>query len=58
MFRTALISLDHSTTQGPLLDCLTGLRDMGVTRVIQRHGVKTGHSQGASRGNPVADPMV
>jgi nucleotide-binding universal stress UspA family protein len=54
MFRTALISLDHSATQGPLLDCLTDLRDMGVTRVILTHVVKTGYGQGASYGNKEA----
>lgn len=30
MFRTALISLDHSAAQGPLLDCLADLRGLGV----------------------------
>jgi len=28
MFRTAFIALDHSAAQGPLLECLTDLRDM------------------------------
>ena len=54
MFRTALISLDHSATQAPLLDCLTDLRDMGVTRVILTHVVKTGYGQGAAYGNKEA----
>jgi nucleotide-binding universal stress UspA family protein len=51
MFRTVLISLDYSAAQGPLLDCLTDLRDMGVTHVILTHVVKTGYGQGASYGN-------
>lgn len=51
MFRTALISLDHSASQGPLLDCLTDLRDMGVTHVILTHIVKVGYGQGATYGN-------
>lgn len=51
MFPTALISLDYSATQGPLLDCLTDLRDMGVTRVILTHMVKVGYAQRASCGN-------
>lgn len=51
MFRTALISLDYSAAQGPLLDCLTDLRDMGVTRVVLTHVVKVGYGQGASFGN-------
>lgn len=51
MFRTALISLDYSAAQGPLLACLTDLRDMGVSRVILTHVVKVGYGQGASYGN-------
>ena len=51
MFRTALISLDYSAAQGPLLDCLTDLRDMGVSRVILTHVVKTGYGQGAEYGH-------
>jgi len=50
MFRTALISLDYSAAQGPLLDCLTDLRDMGVSRVILTHVVKVGYGQGAEYG--------
>lgn len=51
MFRKALISLDHSASQGPLLDCLTDLRDMGITHVILTHVVKVGYGQGATYGN-------
>ncbi|HEY0920088.1 universal stress protein [Devosia sp.] len=54
MFRTALISLDHSAAQGPLLDCLTDLRDLGVTRVFLIHVVKVGYGQGAEYGNKAA----
>lgn len=50
MFRTALISLDYSAAQGPLLDCLTDLRDLGVSRVILTHVVKVGYGQGAEYG--------
>lgn len=51
MFRTALISLDYSAAQGPLLDCLTDLRDIGITRVVLTHVVKVGYAQGAEYGN-------
>ncbi len=51
MFRTALICLDHSAAQGPLLDCLTDLQDMGVTRVFLTHVVKVGYAQGAGYGH-------
>lgn len=54
MFRTALIAIDHSAAQGPLLDCLSDLRDMGVSRVILTHVVKVGYGQGASYGNKEA----
>jgi nucleotide-binding universal stress UspA family protein len=51
MFRTALISLDHPAAEGPMLDCLADLRDMGVACVILTHVVKLGYGQGASLGN-------
>ncbi|MFN3273451.1 MAG: universal stress protein [Paracoccus sp. (in: a-proteobacteria)] len=51
MFRTALISLDYSAAQGPLLDCLADLREMGIARVILTHVVKVGYGQGTSYGN-------
>jgi len=54
MFRTALIALDYSAAQGPLLDCLSDLREMGVTRAILTHVVKVGYGQGASLGNKEA----
>ena len=50
MFRTALISLDYSAAQGPLLDCLSDLRDMGVNRVVLTHVTKVGYGQGAGYG--------
>lgn len=33
MYRTALIALDHSSAEAPMLECLANLRDMGVGRV-------------------------
>ena len=51
MYRTALISLDYSAAQGPLLDCLTDLRDMGVSRVVLTHVAKVGYGQGAGIGH-------
>ncbi|MFN3647833.1 MAG: universal stress protein [Gemmobacter sp.] len=54
MFRTALISLDYSAAQGPLLDCLSDLRDMGISRVILTHVVQVGYAQGATYGNKQA----
>jgi len=51
MFRTALICLDYSAAEGPLLDCLAELHGIGVARVILTHVVKLGYGQGASYGN-------
>ena len=51
MFRTALIALDYSAVQGPLLDCLTDLRDMGVARVVLTHVTRVGYGQGAGIGH-------
>lgn len=54
MFPAALITVDYSAAQGPLLDCLSDLRDMGVTRVILIHVVQVGYALGASYGNKEA----
>lgn len=51
MYKTALIALDYSAAQGPLLDCLTDLRDMGVSRVVLTHTVRVGYGQGAEYGH-------
>ena len=51
MFRTALIALDYSAAQGPLIDCLTDLRDIGVSRVVLTHVTKVGYGQGAGIGH-------
>ncbi|MCO8146118.1 universal stress protein [Rhodovulum tesquicola] len=51
MFRTALIALDFSAAEGPMLDCLTDLRAMGVSRVVLTHVVRLGYGQGASHGH-------
>lgn len=51
MYRTALIALDHSAAQGPLLECLTDLCEMGVSLAILTHVVKVGYAQSASYGH-------
>ncbi|MFN6976728.1 MAG: universal stress protein [Gemmobacter sp.] len=51
MFGTALVSLDYSAAQGPLLECLADLRGMGITRVVLTHVIPVGYGQGASYGN-------
>lgn len=59
MCAAARMSLGDSAAQRPLPDCLTDLRDMGVTRVILTHVVKLGYGQGASCGDREAleDPL-
>ncbi|MCC5977597.1 MAG: universal stress protein [Salinarimonas sp.] len=54
MFETALIALDHSAAQGPMLDCLTDLRDLGVKSVVLTHIVQVGYAQGAGYGHEEA----
>ncbi|MEX0942195.1 MAG: universal stress protein [Pseudomonadales bacterium] len=51
MFRTALIALDYSAAQGPIIACLTDLRDMGVTRVILTHIVHVSYTQSGEYGH-------
>ncbi|MCC5992714.1 MAG: universal stress protein [Rhodobacteraceae bacterium] len=51
MSQTALIALDHSAAQGPLLDCLSDLREVGISRVVLIHVVQIGYGQGAGFGN-------
>lgn len=51
MSQTAVIAIDHSAAQGPLLDCLSDLREMGISRVILTHVVQIGYGQGAGFGN-------
>jgi nucleotide-binding universal stress UspA family protein len=51
MYRIALIALDHSTAEGPMLDCLSDLRAMGVERVVLTHVIRVGYAQGAGYGH-------
>lgn len=54
MFNKALIALDYSAAEGPMLECLTDLQDMGVTRVVLTHIVRVGYGEGAGYGNKEA----
>jgi nucleotide-binding universal stress UspA family protein len=48
MFPTALIALDHSAAEGPMLECLADLRSMGVARVVLIHVVRIGYGIGGA----------
>lgn len=48
MFHTALIALDHSAAEGPMLECLADLRSMGVAHVILIHVVRIGYGMGGA----------
>jgi nucleotide-binding universal stress UspA family protein len=50
MFTTALVALDLSPAEGPMLDCLGDLRAMGVSRIILTHVIRVGYAQGAGYG--------
>lgn len=54
MFNKALIALDYSVAEGPMLDCLTDLQDMGVTQVVLTHIVRVGYGEGAVYGSKAA----
>ncbi len=51
MYPTALVALDLSPAEGPMLDCLADLRDLGVARVILCHVIRVGYAQGAGFGH-------
>ena len=51
MYTTALVALDLSPAEGPMLDCLADLRDLGVARVILTHVIRLGYAQGAGFGH-------
>lgn len=46
MFRTALLALDLSPAQAPLLGCMPALRSWGVERVVVVHVIRVGYAQG------------
>ena len=42
MFPTALVALDLSSAEGPMLDWLGNLKDMRVSRVVLTHVIRVG----------------
>jgi nucleotide-binding universal stress UspA family protein len=50
MFSTALVALDLSPAEAPMLECLTDLQTWGVTRAVLTHVVKVGYMQGSTYG--------
>ncbi len=48
MFATALVALDRSAAEGPMLACLGDVAAMGVRRAILVHIVQTGYGMGAA----------
>lgn len=51
MFATAVVALDLSPSEQPLLDCLPALRRWGVVRLVLAHVIRVGYVQGAGYGN-------
>lgn len=51
MYETALVALDLSPAEQPLLDCLPDLRRWGVGRVVLTHVIRVGYMQGAGYGS-------
>jgi nucleotide-binding universal stress UspA family protein len=50
MFSTALVALDLSPAEAPMLECLTDLQTWGVKRAVLTHVVKVGYMQGSTYG--------
>ena len=51
MFETALVALDLSPAEAPIVDCLADLRKWGVKKLILTHVVRVGYAQGAGYGH-------
>lgn len=51
MFDTAVVALDLSPAEQPLLDCIPDLRGWGLRRVIVTHILQVGYAQGAGVGH-------
>lgn len=47
MFETAVVAVDLSTAEQPILDCLPGLAQWGVRRLVLTHVIEVGYMQGA-----------
>lgn len=50
MFKTALLALDLSPAEGPLLDCMPALRRWGIERLVIVHVIRIGYAQGPGYG--------
>lgn len=46
MFTTALLALDLSPAEGPILGCMPALRRWGLTRLVVVHVIRVGYAQG------------
>jgi nucleotide-binding universal stress UspA family protein len=51
MFSTALVALDLSPPEAPMLECLADLETWGVKRAVLTHVVKVGYMQGSTYGS-------
>ncbi|TBW07769.1 hypothetical protein E0E50_16965 [Azotobacter chroococcum subsp. isscasi] len=46
MFEKALVALDLSPAEQPILDCLPALRNWGMRQVVLTHVMRVGYMQG------------
>ena len=51
MFRTALVPIELSPSEGPMLACLDEIGALGVKRLVLLHVVEVGHVKGAEYGH-------
>lgn len=51
MFETALVALDLSPAERPIVDCLPDLQRWGTRKVVLTHAIQVGYAQGAGYGH-------
>ena len=47
MFNTTVVAIDLSASEQPILDCLPGLAQWGIQRLVLTHVIQVGYMQGA-----------
>ena len=48
MFATALVALDLAPAEAPIVDCLAGLEQWGVQKLVLGHVIHVGYTHAAS----------
>jgi len=51
MFKKAVVGLDLSPAEGPMMECLPDLRRWGIEEIVLVHVIRVGYAQGAGFGH-------